>query len=169
MTRKAGPGRPRTPMHQRFWAKVDKTDSCWNWTGAPSQYGYGRIGLDGVQTLAHRYSWELHKQEPLAGRQLDHICHNKMCVNPRHLRIVTQAQNNQNWQGAQQRNPTGVRGVHLTGVKTRRGRPYKVEATLDGVTYYGGRFRTLEEAAEAARQLRLSLFTHNDADRRSAC
>jgi hypothetical protein len=58
--------------------------------------------------------------------------------------------------------------VHLTGVKTKRGKPYVVEASLDGVNYKGGRYFTLEEAAEAARQLRLSLFTHNEADRRTA-
>lgn len=163
MSRK--PGRPRIAMADRFWSKVDQTPHCWNWTGAPNQYGYGRIGLDGVQTLAHRFSWELNGGEPLNGRPLDHVCHNTMCVNPDHLRIVNQSENNQNFAGAQRRNPTGARGVGLTGIKTKRGRPYKATATLNGVTHYGGRFHTIAEAAEAARQLRISLFTHNEMDR----
>ena len=27
----------------RFWAKVDKTDGCWNWNGAISSTGYGNF------------------------------------------------------------------------------------------------------------------------------
>ena len=163
-----GVGRPSIPAEVRFWAKTQKTDTCWNWTDSPTREGYGRIRVGESKLLAHRYSWELHGLEPLDGRPLDHRCHNTMCVNPEHLRIVTPSQNNQNRAGAQRGNQTGVRGVLLTGVKTKRGRPYMVEASLGGVRHKGGRYHTLTEAAEAARQLRLSLFTHNDADRKTA-
>lgn len=163
-----GPGRPRIPADIRFWAKTLKTDSCWNWTDAPTRQGYGRIRVGESKLLAHRYSWELHGLEPLDSRPLDHICHNTMCVNPSHLRIVTPSQNSQNFAGAQRRNQTGERGVTVVEVKTKRGRPFLVHATLDGVTHYGGRFYTIAEAAEAAKQLRLSLFTHNEVDRKAA-
>lgn len=166
MTR--GPGRPRVDPTLRFWSKVEKTDYCWNWTDTPNADGYGRLGIGVRKMLAHRFSWELHGRGTLGRQQLDHRCLNRICVNPEHLRIASQSQNNQNFAGAQRRNPTGARGVALTGVKTRRGKPCKVNATLEGVTHYGGRFHTLDEAAEAARQLRLSLFAHNDIDRKAS-
>ena len=32
-----------TPPHERFWDKVEKRDSCWNWAGAKGENGYGVI------------------------------------------------------------------------------------------------------------------------------
>jgi hypothetical protein len=163
MSRKGGPGRPSTPIEVRFWSKVVKTSTCWNWTDAPNNDGYGRLGLRGRHVLAHRLSWELHGLEPLLGRSLDHVCHNRMCVNPRHLRIATQSENNQNYAGAQMRNPTGARGVQ----RTPNGRPFRSVVTHEGKRHYLGRFDTLEAASEAARAKRLELYTHNEADRRA--
>lgn len=165
----SGPGRPKIDPTIRFWTKIARTGGCWNWTDALNADGYGRLGIgDGRKMLAHRFSWEMHGLGTLGRQKLDHRCLNRRCVKPEHLRIATQSQNNQNYAGAQRRNPTGARGVTLTGVKTRRGKPYKALATLNGVTHYGGRFYTIDEAAEAARQLRLLLFTHNDLDRSAA-
>jgi hypothetical protein len=93
---------------------------------------------------------------------IDHRCRNRACVNPSHLRPVTYKQNGENRSKAS-RNTTGVRNVYLIkdGV-------YRVTVGHNKGYVNGGRFHTLEEAAEAARQLRLSLFTHNDADRSAA-
>jgi hypothetical protein len=79
---------------ERFWAHVEKTDSCWNWTGAvDSNHGYGRIRIDGQRWRAHRLSWTLLAGPIPEGLVIDHICRNRRCVNPEHLRTVTAAVN----------------------------------------------------------------------------
>lgn len=45
---------------ERFWAKVDKTGDCWEWTGGRSSEGYGTIKVDGRTQGAHRVSWTIH-------------------------------------------------------------------------------------------------------------
>lgn len=145
----------------RFWSKVIKTDYCWNWTDAPNNDGYGRLGTDGKHTLAHRFSWELHGLGDLGSAELDHICLNRMCVNPDHLRVVTRKQNCENLLGAQRRNRTGYRGVTTTS----NGRPFKATVFHDKIRYYLGRFDNAEDANYAAVAKRLELYTHNEVDR----
>ena len=45
-----------TPL-ERFMAKVEKTDTCWLWTGETSKPGYGRIRVAGKPWHAHRYAF----------------------------------------------------------------------------------------------------------------
>lgn len=33
----------KTPLSERFWAKVAKTEGCWLWTGCTDKKGYGQI------------------------------------------------------------------------------------------------------------------------------
>ena len=75
-----------------FWSKVQKTDSCWIWTGS-KRYGYGFFGSNYEHRQAHRFSWELHRGPIPEGLQIDHLCRNPSCVNPEHLEPVTQREN----------------------------------------------------------------------------
>lgn len=84
------------PLEERFWEKVEKTDSCWNWIGATTSAGYGHIWRPETRTFmgAHRVSWELHYGPlPKGARDPDHdgvvmhICDNGRCVRPDHLRL----------------------------------------------------------------------------------
>lgn len=77
------------PVEQRFWAKVDKTEGCWNWTGVKVTGGYGlfRDG-PGAKKLAHRWVWENTAGPIPDGYQVDHLCKNPSCVNPTHLEPV---------------------------------------------------------------------------------
>lgn len=146
----------------RFWSKVDKSKSCWIWTAATSTNGYGVFAeRRGNQKRAHRVAYEMEVGPIPRGMVLDHRCHNRLCVNPGHLRPVTQKQNGEHRAGPPLHSRTGVLGVSL---REDRGL-YVVRVGHNGEEFHGGQFATLQEAAEAARQLRLSLFTHNDVDR----
>lgn len=76
----------------RFWAKVDKTSSCWRWIGAVKSNGYGNF-WDGRYWNAHRWAYEALVGPIPAGLTIDHLCRNRQCVNPDHLEPVTMAVN----------------------------------------------------------------------------
>lgn len=77
----------------RFMSKIRRYDSCWSWIGAKSPSGYGRFRLKNKTIAAHRFSFELFKNEISDNYQIDHLCKNTSCVNPNHLECVTQQVN----------------------------------------------------------------------------
>ena len=86
----------RPPAGERFWAKVEKTETCWLWTGAVSPNGYGKFGVTWTprrQTSPHRFVWESEVGSIPAGMTIDHLCRNKICVNPSHLRVASPRDN----------------------------------------------------------------------------
>lgn len=155
------PGRPPTPPKDRFWARVKKTSTCWLWTGALSEKGYGRIRINEKVVRAHRFSWELAGGVIPEGMFIDHVCHTRHCVNPEHLRVVTSAQNSQNQRGPHKGSTTDYRGVYLP----KNGKRYRATIGIGGKTVDLGGFDTAEAAAKAAKDARLQVYTHNDLDR----
>ena len=83
----------------RFWSKVNKDGGlpsvrqylgeCWIWTGAKSSAGYGQIRISGVCHYVHRHVLTISDVEIPSGMQVDHLCRNKACCNPKHLEVVT--------------------------------------------------------------------------------
>lgn len=68
---------------------VENRDGCKEWTGYAKR-GYGVFRIKEQQFPAHRIALALHLGGKLtAGLVVDHICNNKLCVNPYHLREVT--------------------------------------------------------------------------------
>jgi hypothetical protein len=78
---------------QRFWAKVNKTETCWLWTAYVSPKGYGTFSFGGKACASHRFSYQMLIGPIPDGLQIDHLCRVRHCVNPAHLEPVTSLEN----------------------------------------------------------------------------
>lgn len=72
---------------------IDTATGCWNWKGRPNSRGYGRINFVGKRVFAHRAMYETLVGPIPEGLTIDHLCRNKLCVNPAHMEPVTAAEN----------------------------------------------------------------------------
>ena len=84
----------RLPYEERFWSRVRKTNRCWLWTAGRGANGYGffRPSPTSGARLAHRIAYELLLGPIPEGMRLHHICQNRQCVKPAHLRLLTQSE-----------------------------------------------------------------------------
>lgn len=99
-----------SPLPGRFLTKIAfKSTGCWEWIGATGfhpkyrQHRYGQfvVWTPGMptrrecrkMTSAHRFAYEA-TFGPIAKEiDVDHLCNNKLCVNPEHLEAVTHQEN----------------------------------------------------------------------------
>jgi len=147
-------------VSDRFWAKVDKSGSCWEWTGAIAPTGYGMLSIHDKAVTAHRTVWRMLKGPIPDGLHIDHICHNRKCVRIDHLRLATPKQNVENHSGARSDSQTGIRGVSPS-----RGGGWVAQVWHNGEAVLRKVFSRIEDAEEAAIEARNRFHTNNDADR----
>lgn len=122
-----------------------ETDDCIIWPFGKTKNGYGGIWHEGRTIGAHRLSLEMKKGAPHSDKHFachePVVCHNKACINPRHLRWATASENTQD----QIKDGTLPRGekhyaAHLTETDVRKirndHRPYKDLALSYGTTHH---------------------------------
>lgn len=85
-------------LERRFWDDVfpEPNSGCWLWGGdSNGHYGNIHVTVNGKHSrrLAHRLSYQINVGPIPAGIAIDHLCQNKLCVNPRHLEPVTAYEN----------------------------------------------------------------------------
>lgn len=146
----------------RFWDKVTRGPGCWIWQGAPMVSGYGGIRFGGKNRTAHRVSYEINVGLIPAGMQIDHICRNRLCVNPEHLRPVTDAQNKQNLSGLNPSNKSGIRGVSWYA----RDGKWMAKAALAGEQFYLGYFDDIKEAESVVSEWRRNNMPFSEIDKK---
>ena len=78
-----------------FWWRVEirSDDECWLWGQSTGSHGYGQTWDGRTVRLAHRVAWVLTFGEIPTGMTVDHICRERKCCNPEHLRLLTNVQN----------------------------------------------------------------------------
>lgn len=118
----------RTAVLDRFWASIDKTDTCWLWRGEIGRNGYGRIFVGGRprRRLVHRWAYEQLVGPIPPGLTIDHLCRVTLCVRPDHLEPVTAEVNITRGQGVgviNQSKVVCVRGHAFDETNTERWGP----------------------------------------------
>lgn len=70
---------------------TETPNGCWIWRGAKTSGGYGVVSFGNRMWRVHRLVYE--KTVGPAGPSLDHVCRQRLCCNPAHLRPVTGREN----------------------------------------------------------------------------
>jgi hypothetical protein len=113
---------------ERFWARVEKTDGCWLWTGSRTSAGYGNLCIARTWHYAHRLAYHLTVGPIPEGMVLDHLCRIRHCCNPAHLEPVTNRENT-------------MRGLAPYGVRTTCKRGHDVSDPANVYVEPNGRGR----------------------------
>lgn len=134
--------------------------SCWVFNGTKATKGYGSIRIEGRNFRAHRIALEVRLGRRLMPSEVaDHVCGNRGCVNPLHLRAVSQKDNVAYQTRLRENNKSGYRNVSWDA---NRGR-WRVAVKRDD-RQFAARFDALEDAIACAREFRQALFPLGEYD-----
>ena len=92
-------------MALRAISNIDKMeDGCWISRYSVMNAGYAQVGWstsksDGGTVLAHRAAWVYANGQVPIGVTIDHKCKERRCVNPDHLRLLSNEENARRNQG----------------------------------------------------------------------
>ena len=145
---------------EKYTTPIPET-SCVVWFGCDNAKGYGRILVGSKRQNVQRVTYEIANGKIPEGMVIDHVCHERSCVNPDHMRVCTSSENAKN-RKLNANNATGLKGVYKSRYKSNRGLPPRWIAVIqsDGKTINIGSFSTKEEAHQA--YCRAALVHHGE-------
>ncbi len=81
-------------MRERQLSNYTISESgCWVWNGKKDRDGYGCVKREGISISTHRLFYKVYKGSIPEGMLVLHTCDNPSCVNPKHLYVGTQLDN----------------------------------------------------------------------------
>lgn len=118
---------------------VRSHNECWTWNGSKSKDGYGQFILEArrdrprVRVAPYRYLWEVHNGRKFpTGKEPDHLCNNRSCVNPGHIEPVTHSENQKRSFARGRKRPGVDYVVRVKPTHCPRGHEYTVENSIRG-------------------------------------
>lgn len=111
--------KPSSPLERFHLGYVVSEVGCWQWMKSQKGGGYGAFSVDGRSWRAHRWAYETLVGPIAEGLTLDHLCRNRLCVNPAHLEPVTSGENTRRGRAARSRSTHCLRGHPFDEVNTR--------------------------------------------------
>jgi hypothetical protein len=119
-----------TPTIDRIMQKVIKqSDGCWIFSGAIGSQGYGKTYHEGRSRDAHRVMWIIHNGIIPPKMVVMHICDVKPCVNPKHLKLGTIADNLQDMRDKQRHSHGDSHSKAIKNVWTPELRKWRADLT----------------------------------------
>lgn len=144
----------------RFWASAKRQGDCLIWSKSRRRNGYGQVMIADQNRTSHRVAFELAYGPIPEGMLIDHICGNRACIEPTHLRLATKKQNGENRVGPPQ-GRSGIRGVRWDSNRDC----WSAALTHNYKTINLGRFADLADAARVVAAARAEIFTHSKESR----
>lgn len=120
----------------RLWSAVEKLgpDDCWEWQGCINDSGYGTIHFRGKSHGAHRVAYHLTHGEIPNDVELDHLCRNRRCCNPRHLEPISHDENMRRVRVAQAKIREGLQSRSSADFETGLGIDTRQNIRVESVT-----------------------------------
>lgn len=101
---------------------VNPVSGCWDWIAVRHRLGYGQFKDEGKMWQAHRWAYRHYVGSLEEGKEIDHICRNRRCVNPAHLRQISHRDN-------VLASPTCLASINKARVECARGHSFSKENT----------------------------------------
>lgn len=152
---------------QRFEEKYipEPNTGCWLWLSGTDGHGYGqffflRPAYKGKMMNAYKFSYEFFVKPVPKGLELDHLCRNRLCVNPDHLEAVTKKVNIQRGKG--------ISALNSKKTLCPKGHKYDEENTKFGKNSFGGTYRYCRKCNNE-KSIRNNLLRKNGKTKNAFC